>query len=107
TTHLELPKSLGLNAVLVGSAIHFVTIPMWGWLSDVIGRRIVHLFGTASMLVWSFVFFPMLDGATSLTTIVAVSVGLFLHGAMYGPQAAFFSELFGTKVRYSGSSIGY
>ncbi|EIE98028.1 MFS transporter [Saccharomonospora glauca] len=107
TTHLELPKSLGLNAVLVGSAIHFVTIPMWGWLSDVIGRRIVYLFGTASMLVWSFVFFPMLDGATSLTTIVAVSVGLFLHGAMYGPQAAFFSELFGTKVRYSGSSIGY
>ncbi|EID53228.1 MFS transporter [Saccharomonospora xinjiangensis] len=107
TTHLELPKSLGLNAVLVGSAIHFVTIPMWGWLSDVIGRRIVYLFGTVGMLVWSFVFFPMLDGATPAATIGAVSIGLFLHGAMYGPQAAFFSELFGTKVRYSGASIGY
>ncbi|WP_037295090.1 MFS transporter [Saccharomonospora azurea] len=107
TTHLELPKSLGLNAVLVGSAIHFITIPMWGWLSDVIGRRTVYLFGTVTMLVWSFLFFPMLDGATPFTTIAAVSIGLFLHGAMYGPQAAFFSELFGTKVRYSGASIGY
>ncbi|WP_028661905.1 MFS transporter [Saccharomonospora saliphila] len=107
TTHLGLPKSLGINAVLVGSVVHFATIPFWGWLSDVLGRRIVYLFGTAGMLVWSFVFFPLLDVASSLATIGAVTVGLVLHGAMYGPQAAFFSELFGTKVRYSGASIGY
>ncbi|WP_026453147.1 MFS transporter [Saccharomonospora iraqiensis] len=107
TTHLGMSKSLGINAVLVGSAVHFVTIPVWGWLSDLLGRRVVYLFGTAGMLVWSFVFFPMLDAATPLATIGAVTVGLVLHGAMYGPQAAFFSELFGTKVRYSGASIGY
>ncbi|WP_007024090.1 MFS transporter [Saccharomonospora iraqiensis] len=107
TTHLGMSKSLGINAVLVGSAVHFVTIPVWGWLSDRVGRRTVYLFGTAGMLVWAFVFFPMLDAATPLATIGAVTVGLVLHGAMYGPQAAFFSELFGTKVRYSGASIGY
>ncbi|WP_028663236.1 MFS transporter [Saccharomonospora halophila] len=107
TTHLGMSKSLGINAVLVGSAVHFVMIPVWGWLSDLVGRRTVYLFGTAGMLVWAFVFFPMLDAATPLATIGAVTVGLVLHGAMYGPQAAFFSELFGTKVRYSGASIGY
>ncbi len=107
TTHLGMSKSLGINAVLVGSAVHFVTIPVWGRLSDLVGRRTVYLFGTAGMLVWAFVFFPMLDAATPLATIGAVTVGLVLHGAMYGPQAAFFSELFGTKVRYSGASIGY
>ncbi|WP_024876159.1 MFS transporter [Saccharomonospora piscinae] len=107
TTHLGMPKSLGLNAVLVGSALHFLVIPVWGWLSDVVGRRVVYLFGAAGMLGWSFAFFPMLDAASPLATIGAVSIGLVLHGAMYGPQAAFFSELFGTKVRYSGASIGY
>ncbi|PXY27174.1 MFS transporter [Prauserella muralis] len=107
TSHLDLPKSVGLNAVLVGSAVHFVTIPFWGWLSDVIGRRAVYLFGATGMLVWSFLFFTMLDTESALGTMVAVTVGLVLHGAMYGPQAAFFSELFGTRVRYSGASIGY
>ncbi|WP_199430274.1 MFS transporter [Qaidamihabitans albus] len=107
TNHLDLSKSVGLNAVLVGSVVHFLTIPAWGWLSDVIGRRTVYLFGATGMLVWSFVFFTMLDTRSALGTMVAVTVGLVLHGAMYGPQAAFFSELFGTKVRYSGASIGY
>nr|WP_253854814.1 MFS transporter [Prauserella alba] len=107
TTHLELPKSLGLNAVLIGSAVHFAVIPFWGWLSDIVGRRIVYLFGAIGMGVWAFAFFALLDTASALGTIVAVTVGLVLHGAMYSPQAAFFSELFGTKVRYSGASIGY
>ncbi|MBB3052094.1 metabolite-proton symporter [Prauserella isguenensis] len=107
TTHLELPKSLGLNAVLVGSAVHFAVIPFWGWLSDIVGRRVVYLFGAVGMGVWAFAFFALLDTASAWGTIAAVTVGLVLHGAMYSPQAAFFSELFGTKVRYSGASIGY
>ncbi|MEU6642270.1 MFS transporter [Saccharomonospora sp. NPDC046836] len=107
TNQLELPRTTGLNAVLIGSAVHFVTIPLWGLLSDIVGRRAVYLFGAASMLVWSFVFFALLDTSSSLAITGAVTVGLVLHGAMYGPQAAFFSELFDTKVRYSGASIGY
>ncbi len=107
TESLGLSKSMGLNAVLIGSAIHFATIPLWGLLSDVVGRRGVYLFGAVGMGLWGFVFFAMLDTRSFAMIALATTVGLVLHGAMYGPQAAFFSELFGTRVRYSGASIGY
>jgi metabolite-proton symporter len=104
---LGLSKSMGLNAVLIASAIHFVTIPLWGLLSDKVGRRKVYLFGASGMAVWVFAFFALLDTKSFPVILLATTVGLVLHGAMYGPQAAFFSELFGTRVRYSGASIGY
>jgi len=104
---LKLEKSVGLNAVLIGSAVHFVTIPFWGLLSDRIGRRPVYLFGAVAMGGWGFVFFTMLDTKSFAVMAFATTVGLVLHGAMYGPQAAYFAELFDTRVRYSGASIGY
>jgi metabolite-proton symporter len=107
TESLDLAKSVGLNAVLIGSAIHFVTIPLWGLLSDRVGRRAVYLFGAVGMGAWGFVFFALLDTRSFGVIAFATTVGLVLHGAMYGPQAAFFSELFGTRVRYSGASVGY
>ncbi|MFF3014446.1 MFS transporter [Streptomyces sp. NPDC057939] len=106
TVHLQLPKSDALNAVLIGSAVHFVTIPMWGALSDRIGRRAVTLVGSVGMAVWAFAFFALLDTRSFPMIAVAVTAGLLLHGAMYGPQAAFISELFDTRVRYSGASMG-
>jgi MFS family permease len=106
TTALHLSRSTGLNAVLIGSAVHFVTIPLWGALSDRVGRRRVYLFGAIGMAVWAFAFFALLDSKSFWVMTFAVTVGLVLHGAMYGPQAAFFSELFDTNVRYSGASIG-
>ncbi|MGW6952697.1 MFS transporter [Streptomyces xanthophaeus] len=106
TVHLELPKSDALNAVLIGSAVHFVTIPLWGALSDRIGRRPVTLIGAVGMIGWAFAFFALLDTRSFWAIALAVTVGLLLHGAMYGPQAAFISEMFDTKVRYSGASMG-
>ncbi|MFD9457565.1 MFS transporter [Streptomyces sp. NPDC059985] len=106
TVHLQLPKSDALNAVLIGSAVHFVTIPMWGALSDRIGRRAVTLIGSIGMAGWAFAFFALLDTRSFPMIAVAVTAGLLLHGAMYGPQAAFISELFDTHVRYSGASMG-
>ncbi|NGO76054.1 MHS family MFS transporter [Streptomyces sp. YC504] len=106
TVHLELPKSTALNAVLIGSAVHFVTIPLWGALSDRIGRRPVTLIGAVGMVVWAFAFFALLDTESFPVMALAVTVGLLFHGAMYGPQAAFISEMFDTKVRYSGASMG-
>lgn len=103
----DLPSSFVLGAVLIGAAVHLVTIPMWGALSDRIGRKPVYLFGAAGVGVWGFAFFFLIDTRNFALTAVAVTVGLVLHGAMYGPQAAFLSELFGTTVRYSGVSIGY
>ncbi|MFF1711100.1 MFS transporter [Streptomyces sp. NPDC058268] len=106
TVHLELPKSTALNAVLIGSAVHFVTIPLWGALSDRIGRRPVTLIGSVGMAAWAFAFFALVDSESFTVITLAVTVGLLFHGAMYGPQAAFISEMFDTKVRYSGASMG-
>ena len=106
TNVLGLDSSFALNAVLLASAVHLVTIPMWGALSDRIGRRPVYMLGAAGIGVWSFVLFGLLDSENFGLTFVAITVGLLFHGAMYGPQAAFFSELFGTKARYTGVSVG-
>ncbi|CAL9579828.1 Fosfomycin resistance protein AbaF [Actinosynnema sp. ALI-1.44] len=107
TSSLGLPRSTGLNAVLIASVAHLVTIPLWGALSDKIGRRTTYLLGAVGIGAWMFPFFWLLDTKSFGPIVLAVTVGLVLHGAMYGPQAAYFSELFGTKVRYSGASIGY
>ncbi|MFF3213072.1 MFS transporter [Streptomyces sp. NPDC002886] len=106
TTHLGLPKTTALNALLIGSAVHFLTIPAWGALSDRIGRRPVTLIGSVGMAVWAFAFFALVDSKSFGVITLAVTAGLLLHGAMYGPQAAFISEMFDTKVRYSGASMG-
>lgn len=105
--HLKLDKSFALNAVLIGAAIHFCAIPMWGALSDRVGRKPVYLLGAIGVGIWAFVFIALVDTKNFALAALAVTVGLILHGAMYGPQASFFTELFGTRVRYSGVSVGY
>lgn len=96
-----------LNAVMLGSAVQLVAIPAFGALSDRWGRRPVYLGGAVFLLLFAFPFFWMLGTRMPLLVILAVIIGLVGHSAMYGPQAAFFSELFGTRVRYSGASLGY
>ncbi|MEU3509590.1 MFS transporter [Streptomyces longwoodensis] len=106
TTAADMSKQTALNAVLVASAVHFAVIPAWGALSDRVGRRPVYLFGAAGVGLWMFPFFRLVDTASFGNLVLAVTVGLVLHGAMYAPQAAFFSEMFGTRMRYSGASMG-
>jgi MFS family permease len=100
-------RSLALNALLAGAAVQFFAIPLFARLSDRIGRRPVYAFGGFGLAVWSFVMFRLLGSGDNASIILALVVGLVLHGAMYGPQAAFITELFPTRIRYSGVSLAY
>jgi metabolite-proton symporter len=100
-------RELALRALLIGAAVQFLAIPGFAWLSDRIGRRPVYVFGGLGLAAWSFVMFPLLGSGDNLSIYAALVVGLVLHGAMYGPQAAFITELFPTRIRYSGVSMAY
>jgi len=100
-------RSLALNALLIGAAFQFFAIPLLASLSDRIGRRPVYAIGAFGLAGWSFVMFRLLGSGDNGSIVLALVVGLVLHGAMYGPQAAFITELFPTRIRYSGVSLAY
>jgi MFS family permease len=100
-------RSLALDALLVGAAAQFIAIPLLAALSDRVGRRPVYAFGAFGSAIFIFLFFPMLASGSNAVIILAIVVGLVLHGSMYAPQAAFITELFPTRIRYSGVSIAY
>ncbi len=107
TEQLGLPKSTVLNGVLLAAVAQLIAIPYFGKLSDKIGRRPVYMAGATALLFFPFLFFALLDTQSTVLIWLAIILSLIIHSAMYGPQAAFFSELFGTNVRYSGASLGY
>jgi len=106
-TYLKLPSSLALGAVLIAASCQVVFIPLFGALSDRVGRRPVYLIGAIGAAIWTFAFFALLDTGSFALIVIAAVVALILHAAMYGPQASFIAEMFPTQVRYSGASMGY
>lgn len=107
TQHVKMDRQTVLGGILLGAFLELAAIPMYGALSDRIGRRPVYLFGAIMTAVLAFPLFWLLDtGSPPLVWLALVMSFVFCHSAMYGPQAAFFAELFGTKVRYSGASLG-
>ncbi len=97
-----------LTGILIASALELVAIPFFGALSDRYGRRPVYMFGAALSGAFAFPFFWLVGSGKPLVVWVGIAAALAVaHASMYGPQAAFFSELFGTRVRYSGASLGY
>jgi MFS family permease len=105
---LGLESSTAQTGILIGAGLGLVSLPLFGWLSDRIGRRPVYLFGAVFSLLFAFPFFWLMNTESTILIWLAIILSLVLgHDAMYGPQAAYFCELFSTRVRYSGASLGY
>ncbi len=108
------PAALGVSrttmlwGVTLAALAGLVAIPSFGALSDRVGRRPVYLFGAVFSLVYALPFFWLLETGSPPVIWAAIVIGVAIgHNAMYGPQAAYFSELFGAAVRYSGASLSY
>ncbi|MDQ0471460.1 MFS transporter [Labrys wisconsinensis] len=105
-TQLGLPKQTILNGVLVGCALECLTLPLFGALSDRVGRKAVYIGGMIFQALLAIVFFAMVDTGDTGMIWLAIALGLAIgHGSVYGAQGAYFSELFPARVRYSGLSL--
>lgn len=107
TTVLQLPRSLALTVTMIGAAVNALAVPLFGILSDRWGRRPVYAAGALLGALWAFQYFQLMDSQQPLQIGVAVVGGLLVHAMMYGPQAAFVTEQFPSRVRYAGSSLAY
>jgi MFS family permease len=102
------PRASVLNALTVSSVVAAAGIIGFSALSDRVGRRPVTMAGAAAMAIWAFLIFPLINSRSALLLAVAVVVGQgIVHAAWYGPLAALYSELFSTRARYTGASLGY
>ena len=104
---VELSRDTMLTAVLIAAAFMVPTQFYFSGLSDRIGRKSVYRWGAILTGVLGFALFPLIDTGSPILICVAITMGLLFLGMQYGPQAAYFTELFSTEVRYSGASLGY
>jgi len=103
---LGISRNTLLTAIMVGAAGSFVAVPFFGALSDRVGRRPVYLWGAVGSVVLAVVFFALLDTKSPVLIVLAFVLTFnTAHDAQYGPQAAYYAELFSTRLRYSGISI--
>tara|TARA_B100001989_G_scaffold225385_1_gene180384 strand:- start:214 stop:1533 length:1320 start_codon:yes stop_codon:yes gene_type:complete len=103
----DLVRDEMLTAVLIGSAVMVPSLFLFSAYSDRYGRKGIFILGSITTAIWAFALFPLVDTGNFWLTVLAITFGLVFIAMMYGPQAAFFTELFSTEVRYSGANLGY
>jgi len=104
---LQLSRDFLLVAVLAAAVLSFVSIPLFGHISDLIGRKNMYLLGAATCGVFGYIYFAMLNTGLPALIFLAIVLSLVPHDMMYGPQAALIAESFTGRLRYSGASLGY
>ena len=107
TDALHVSRNFLLTAVLAASVLSFISIPLFGHLSDRIGRKNMYMIGAAVTVVFGFIYFAMLNTGSETIIFLAVILSLIPHDMLYGPQAALIAESFAGRLRYSGASLGY
>ena len=104
---VELTRDEMLTSVLIAAAAMIPALFYFSGMSDRVGRKQIYRWGAILTGVWGFALFPLIDTGNPLMITLAVTFGMIFLGMQYGPQAAYFTELFSTEVRYSGASLGY
>ena len=104
---LKFQRQFLVNAVIVAALISLISIPLFGYLSDRIGRRTMYMIGIGVMAVWGFAYFGLYSTAIPVVVFITIMVSLIPHDMQYGPQAALIAESFTGRLRYSGASLGY
>ena len=107
SAHLGMNTSTILTLILFAHIVHFCVIPVVGRLSDRLGRKPVYATGAVLAAVWGFVAFPLFDTKNDWLIVGILIVGLMIHALMYAGQPAIMAEMFPTRMRYSGVSLGY
>jgi MFS family permease len=106
-TALKFQRQYLVYAVSAAAIISFISIPLFGHLSDRIGRKTIYMIGIAVMAVWGFAYFGLYSTAIPIVVFITIMLSLIPHDMQYGPQAALIAESFTGRLRYSGASMGY
>lgn len=106
-TALKFHRQFLVYAVSVAALLSFIAIPLFGHLSDRIGRKTMYMIGIGVMSVWGFAYFGLYSTAIPVVVFITIMLSLIPHDMQYGPQAALIAESFTGRRRYSGASLGY
>jgi MFS family permease len=104
---LHISKDFLFNALLLACSASLISVPLFGYLSDIIGRRSLYIIGAVTLGIFAFPYYMMLNSGNTAIIVLAIVMSIVVHDISYGPQPAFIAEAFPPEVRYSGSSLGY
>jgi MFS family permease len=100
-------KTFALAGILSAAGVEVIAVPLFGHLSDTLGRQKIYMIGSALTGLYAFVLFAALDSGVALLAFLAMLIALIPHAMQYGPQAAMIAESFPTSLRYAGAGLGY